>query len=326
MAVLLSRKFVAVTALVALLGATAVGVWLWQRHGVYGVNVLLRRGGSYWETMTPDDARLTPSMRLAMTENLPDAQPGDFAWREVEPGFEVTEIPVLVKGAEVDRLLLNRVDPNRFRFTVRNDHTGSMDIDQWERAFPQEVLIVNSSYYDNKGLPATPIISEGRPSGPEQYDARAGAFVVSAQGARLVDLAGEDWRQVFAGAENAMIAYPMLIGADGQTRTAPESRWLANRTFLGQDGSGRIIIGSTTDAFFSLARLAIFLKDAPLDLKLALNLDGGPIASQSVRLDGFTRKHHAKWESQFDNGQVHLLRSPLDVPWALPMTLTVGRK
>ncbi|WP_244564390.1 phosphodiester glycosidase family protein [Rhizobium sp. RU36D] len=265
-------------------------------------------------------------MRLAMTDNLADAQPGEFVWREVEPGFEVAEMPVVVNGAEVDRLLLNRVDPGRFRFTVRNDPTGSMNIDEWEHALPDEVLIVNSSYYDNMGLPATPIISEGQPSGPEQYDARAGAFVASAQGARLVDLAGQDWKQVFAGAENAMIAYPMLIGADGQTRTAPESRWLANRTFLGQDGSGRIIIGSTKDAFFSLARLAVFLKNAPLDLKLALNLDGGPIASQSVRLEGFTRKHHAKWESQFDKGQVHLLRAPFDVPWALPMTLTVGRK
>ncbi|SMD19583.1 Predicted protein [Rhizobium sp. RU36D] len=326
MASLTSRKVVAVTALVAVVAATAVGTWFWQRHGVYGVNVLLRRGGSYWETMMPDDARLTPSMRLAMTDNLADAQPGEFVWREVEPGFEVAEMPVVVNGAEVDRLLLNRVDPGRFRFTVRNDPTGSMNIDEWEHALPDEVLIVNSSYYDNMGLPATPIISEGQPSGPEQYDARAGAFVASAQGARLVDLAGQDWKQVFAGAENAMIAYPMLIGADGQTRTAPESRWLANRTFLGQDGSGRIIIGSTKDAFFSLARLAVFLKNAPLDLKLALNLDGGPIASQSVRLEGFTRKHHAKWESQFDKGQVHLLRAPFDVPWALPMTLTVGRK
>ncbi len=59
-------------------------------------------------------------------------------------------MPVIVQGAEVDRLLLNRVDPDRFRFTVRNDPTGSMNIDEWEQAFPQEVLIVNSSYYDNK--------------------------------------------------------------------------------------------------------------------------------------------------------------------------------
>lgn len=313
----------------AIVAALTTGLfgWLWFAHGTYGFGVLLRRGGSYWVTMAPDDPRLSPAMRLALRDAPPQPEVGVFAWSEIEPGFEVAEMPVLAESAEVDRILLARIDSQKFRFVVRNAPGGDKDIDQWERALPNVALIVNGSYYDAKGLPDTPIVSEGVAAGPKDYDARGGAFVDTDGAARLVDLAGKDWKLEVAGARNAMVSYPMLIGADGDTRTGPESRWLSNRTFLGQDGAGRILVGTTKEAFFSLTRLATFLKTAPLDLRLALNLDGGPIACRSLRLKGVEQKIYAEWESQFRDGQVSLLRSIVPkVSWGMPMVLTVERR
>ena len=124
-----------------------------------------------------------------------------------------------------------------------------------------------------------------------------------------------------------MVSYPLLIGNDGQTHVPVKSRWLSNRTFVGQDGNGHIIIGTTKEAFFSLDRLAEFLKNSPLDLKETLNLDGGPIACQSIRLKDFQRKFYATWEAQVSGEQVKLLRWPLtDIKWSMPMVLTVERK
>jgi len=234
---------------------------------------------------------------------------------------------VLSNGKEVDTIMLARIDSKRFRFVVRNSSAGDKDIDQWEAALPNAVLIGNGSYYDDKGFPDTPIISENVPAGPSSYDAKAGAFVDGNGEAHLIDLANKDWKTEIAGAQNAMVSYPMLVDANGNTRTAPESRWLSNRTFLGQDGDGRIIIGTTKDAFFSLARLAVFLKTVPLDLRLALNLDGGPIANRSVRIGSFTQKFYADWESQFSDGKVSLLRAIIPgAGWAMPMVLTVERR
>jgi hypothetical protein len=243
----------------------------------------------------------------------------------VEPGFEVAEMPVLADGRDVDRILLNRIDPGKFRFIVRN--AIGLDIDQWEKALPDDVLIVNGSYYDLKGRPDTPIVTEGVPAGPSDYDAKAGAFVDADGNARIVDLVGTAWKPSLSGSMNAMVSYPMLIGADGRPRSGAESRWLSNRTFMGQDDRGRIIVGTTKDAFFSLARLGPFLKESPLNLRLALNLDGGPIACQSVRLNGFTRKFYAEWESEYRDGQAQLL-TPLiaNTHWAMPMVLTVERR
>jgi hypothetical protein len=160
--------------------------------------------------------------------------------------------------------------------------------------------------------------------GPGQYDARAGAFVAGDDRADIRDLSKADWRQAFAGARNAMVSYPLLIGADGQTHVMVKSRWLANRSFVGRDGRGRIIIGSTREAFLPLDRLATFLQRTPLDLKLALNLDGGPVACQSVRQKGFRRKFYARWEAQVSGDRVTLLRWPFTgTSVAMPIVLTV---
>jgi hypothetical protein len=147
----------------------------------------------------------------------------------------------------------------------------------------------------------------------------------------LRDLTHADWQGAFTGARNAMVSYPLLLGEDGQSHVNVKSRWLANRTFVAQDRTGRILVGTTKEAFFSLDRLASFLRDAPLDIALALNLDGGPIACQSVRLDGFQRRFYAQWEAQVREGapqgnEVSLLRWPIaQATWAMPVVLTVER-
>jgi hypothetical protein len=301
--------------------------WIWQCNGAYGFNVILRRGGTYWIRLNADDPRLSPSMRLALRNPPSVAAPGMLAWKEIDQGFEVAELPVMANGGEVDRILLNRIDPARFRFVVRNAADGTMGLDEWEHALPKAVLIVNGSYYDLKGKPATPFISEGEALGPRSYDAKAGAFVAGKNTAGITDLSQQGWEDAFAGAANAMVSYPLLMGNDGQTHVPVKTRWLANRTFVGQDRLGRIVIGTTKEAFFSLARLAEFLQNSPLELATALNLDGGPIACQSVRLNGFHRKIYAHWEAQVNGSQVRLLRWPFTkATWAMPVVLTVERQ
>ncbi|RFB97359.1 hypothetical protein B5K11_05600 [Rhizobium leguminosarum bv. trifolii] len=314
---------IAILTVVVVVGAG----WLWHVAGAYGFNTVWRRGGTYWTSMKPDDERLSASMRLALNTAIPAVQPGPLTWQEPEAGFEVAELPVLADGREVDRIFLSRIDPGRFRFVTRNAPAGDTGIDEWEKALPNAVLIVNGSYYDMHGRPDTPFISEGVAMGPQQYDAKAGAFVADQDAADIRDLKRQDWQTAFAGASNAMVSYPLLIGDDGQTHVNVKSRWLANRTFVAKDALGRIVIGTTKEAFFSLDRLAEFLKTSPLDLKVALNLDGGPIACRSVRLNGYRQKFYARWEAQVDDNSVTLLRWPIsEANWAMPMVLTVERK
>jgi hypothetical protein len=305
-------------------GCLIIGGWIWARNGAYGFNVLLRRGGTYWLSMNANDSRLSPAMRESLKTPPVHPEPGELRWSLAAPGFDVAELPVLVQGREVDRIALNRIDPSLYHFSVRNAPNGDIGIREWEQRLPKSILIVNGSYFGLKGLPDTPVVIAGTRAGPTTYKARGGAFVANSSGAHVISLADGKWRSATASAANAMVSYPLLVGEDGQTHVPIKSRWLANRTFVGETRRGQIIIGTTRDAFFNLASLAEFLRSAPLDLRAALNLDGGPIACQSVRLGPYHRIVYAKWEAQTSGDKVRLLRWPFDkATWAMPMVLTV---
>lgn len=301
------------------------GVWL--RWGAFGVNTVLRHGGtflvhggSWWVEVAEDDARISPAMRLALLQ-APPAAPGALRWRRIAPGFESGELPVLADGVVVDRILLARIDPELYRFEVHSAPAGNRDLDGWMRELGA-ALVVNGSYYSPQGAPATPVLSGGAALGPGYYDAHAGAFVASPRSAGIRTLGDTDWREAFSGASDAMVSYPLLVSAGPAPR---RSRWLANRSFVGRDRQGRVLIGTTADAFFSLDRLAAFLRAAPLDLELALNLDGGPVACQGIALNGYTRKTYGQWELQVRDGQPRLLDWPYG-PAPMPLVLAVFPK
>jgi uncharacterized protein YigE (DUF2233 family) len=293
--------------------------FVYARAGTYGLHVMWRHGGTYWISVPTDSNRLSPSMRLALA-SAPAATPGAFEWRTISPGFETADLPVMAAGNAADHILLARIDPAQFRFAVHSAPLGDKDLDQW-MAQTSAALIVNGSYYARDGKPDTPFLSDGSQLGPRDYDAKAGAFVASPGFTGIRDLAHEDWQAAFKGAENAMVSYPLLV-ADGATHVPAVSRWLANRSFVGQDGAGHIIIGTTTDAFFSLDRLAHFLRDAPLGLTTVLNLDGGPVASQGIALGGFDRRTYGRWEAQVDGNQAQMLTWPYGTV-AMPVVLAV---
>jgi len=297
------------------------GIWVYS--GSYGFHVLLRHGGTYWISVKTDDPRLSPSMRLALGEP-PPATPGAFEWRSIAQGFQVADLPVTAGGAEVDRLALARIDPARFRFEVYNSPAGDKNLDQW-MAHLSATLVINGSYYSRDGSPDTPFLSAGTLMGPKEYDARAGAFVASDAFIGVRDLAHQSWQEAFRGAHDAMVSYPLLLSERRANLVVSASRWLANRSFVGHDGDGRIVLGTTSDAFFSLERLAAFLRQAPLGLTLALNLDGGPVACQGISINGFERKLHGKWEIQVQGSEVKLLAWPYGTV-AMPIVLAVFPK
>jgi hypothetical protein len=192
-------------------------------------------------------------MRLALQKRVPDARAGPVTWHEVDAGFEVAELPAILGGTEVERILLARIDPAHFRFQVRNRPRGDRDAIDWMRELGA-VLIINGSYFSRYGTPATPLLSARTLSGPSDYDARHGAFVASASFTGIRDLAHLRWREAFRRADDALVSYPLLIGAEGQSRSKGDARWLANRSFVAEDTDGRILLGTTTDALSSSAR------------------------------------------------------------------------
>ncbi len=309
----------------AAVAIACVAAWAgWASPNAYRVRAVVRHGWVWWRPVATDSARLSPSMRLALRGTKP-ATPGPFAWRLLAPGFEVAELPVLVGAAEVDRIMLARIDPLNFRFEVRSSPGGDKTLAAW-MAQTKAALVVNGSYYGHDGQPATPVRSLGRPLGPPVYDVEAGAFVASDAFTGIRDLAHEPWMEAFGTAPDALVSYPLLVEPGRRNGVARPSRWLANRSFVGQDSNGRVLIGTTKDAFFTLHALADFLLAAPLDLTSALNLDGGPVACQAITLAGFQRQTRGRWEFQADEHSGQLLSWLYGDTFAMPVVLAVFPK
>jgi hypothetical protein len=305
--------------LVAGIAAAAVVI---SQDGMYAVNAVLRRGGSYWLPINPADPSLPIGVRLGLQATIPSASAGPLAWTNVQPGLDVAELPVIANGEQVDSILLTRIDPQKFRFVLRNTPSGSRDLKTWLNHL-HPAVIINASYYRPNGVPDTPFLSDGTLLSDHNQPAAAGAFLATDKAATVVPLLNGDWRGAFAAAQNALATYPLLLGPAGPDTALQESHWLANRTFVGVDSTGRVILGTTTSAFFSLRRLALFLATAPLDLKIALNMDGGPVACQAVSVPHYQRFFCGTWESQDHDGKFLKLSWPINHRYGLPVVLAV---
>jgi hypothetical protein len=78
----------------AFITCAAVAGFYWYA-GWYGLNVIARRGGSVWVAITPNDPRISQSMRVALQAAVPQAQVGAFEWIRRAEGLETTELPVM---------------------------------------------------------------------------------------------------------------------------------------------------------------------------------------------------------------------------------------
>ena len=303
---------------------TAVCAIAWAGVGppnVYRVRAMFRHGWVWWQPVGLDSKRLSPAMRLAL-HGTTAAVPGAVVWMSRAPGFETAELPVLVDGKEVDRIMLARIDPQKYSFQVRTSAGGDKTLAAWMTQ-TSAALIVNGSYFGHDGSPSTPVRSFGKLLGPQRYDGQAGAFVSSEVATGIHDLAHEAWTSALAQARDGLVSFPLLVAPGGRSGVVRPSRWLANRSFIGQDSKDRVLIGTTKDAFFTLDALSRFLLVSPLDLTAALNLDGGPVACQGIALGPYRRRVYGKWEFQANETGGHLLSWLYGNRFAMPVVLAV---
>jgi hypothetical protein len=207
-------------------------------------------------------------------------------WVVHEPGFETTVVEVVSNGEIVDKMHLIRLEPKRFRFQVLNDPRPRYNAEEWRDALKASVVI-NGSYFIPGGTPDTPLISDGKILGPKTYNAEHGALVAGPD-LEILDLKGRDL-SIIKKYRNAMVSYPLLLDEAGNVRAAENPGWLASRTFVAFDRNGKFLIGTTETGYFSLYRLGHYLKSSPLNLRIALNLDGGPISAQAVQIGNFRK-------------------------------------
>ncbi|MCP5531698.1 MAG: phosphodiester glycosidase family protein [Akkermansiaceae bacterium] len=263
-----------------------------------------------------------PWLRVASMDPVPaPVNHSPIEWRTRAPGLETTETDLYVKQTKVDRMVLVRMDPERYELSVRWDPTGTRTAEDWQKELGAAV-VTNGSYFSESFSPLTPLRISGEAAGPSTYSSTHGALVVRGTSADILDLREKDALRTITAYPEAMVSYPLLLDPDGKNRAVDSKTWLASRNFVGIDRRGWVVFGATKTGFFTIHRLGEFLKHPALDLRAALNLDGGPLVGQVVEAGGYSRRFHGTAEISRSADSLRVLwheKSPTN--WTLPIVL-----
>ncbi len=244
-------------------------------------------------------------------------------WRTLKPGLEFATIrgePYCRRGSSAIAVL--RVDPRRFRLRVRHYSTESeqkpLDVLEWQKRSGALAVFNAGQYYPDLSYMGL-LVSDGHVISSRRHPAYQAALVAepadgSAQ-ARVLDLTDEridpsqpGWREV---AQSFM-----LFDRKGTLRVRKTDR-IANRTIVGEDQHGRVIV-ATTEGGYKLWELAHLLRSSPLGMDHAMCMDGGAEAKLCVHAGRFSYASFGPW-----NGEDRAATGS-DVP--LPAVITVSAR
>lgn len=218
-------------------------------------------------------------------------EPPTLVWQEFGRGLSYGQLDLGSGQEETEKLLILKIDPNFNAFRVW--HGPPRSIHDWQEQTGASI-IVNGGYFTPSGEPCGLVVSEGRLYGPKANPAMKGMFVAEPKGispdlprATILDLAATklDWNNLPW--NQGLMSYPLLLDAQGRIRVKKTNR-RAPRTAICTDRQGNILVVHCPGYYFSLYELAKFLQESPLNIEMALNLDGGSKAQLLVHTKNLT--------------------------------------
>lgn len=203
-------------------------------------------------------------------------------WRHLDSGLELR-----VQGADALHpdwppfVLLVRLDPAAHRLAVLVPPPETPDRADGAGRDAGALAVINGGFFDAAGRPLGWLVADGRPVSPLAPKGW-GVFVVPEAGAPLIVAAGAVPEGLVP--REALQAGPRLVVAGRPNRLKAQ---VARRSFVGLDGVGRLVLGSTGLLPAGARGLAAFLAEPEerggAGLVEALALDGGSSAQLWVR-------------------------------------------
>jgi len=235
---------------------------------------------------------------LLMAEKTPAAA---ISWKSLSPGLSFMRWPVQSANGQENNLAVLRVDPEQWSFKVFFNREPK-SIEEWQQATGAAV-ICNGGYFQENFLPAGRILANGGSVGPLRNKAMKAMFLAEPKKglnqlpkATIIDLKDPDSEEKISFYEQGIQSFPVLLDPRGQVRVNP-SNFQDSRTVIAQDQTGMIYFMVTEKAFFTLFDLGNYLKALPLNLRFALNLDGGSKTQLLVRTGNYNFRLSGKSET-----------------------------
>ena len=237
-------------------------------------------------------------------------------WRTLRPGAEFTTLrgDAWCKRGPATVAAL-RLDPARVVLRVRHysllPGTRPPTIVEWQRVTGALAVFNAGQYYEDYSYMGL-LVCDGRVVSrrlhPDFKAALVSAPVSGPPAARIIDLEREPldpdslaWREV---AQSFM-----LFDRAGGLRIRRSDR-IANRTAVGQDRHGRLLV-VTSEGAYTLADFAQLLRSPALDLEEAMSMDGGYEAELCIAADAFRYASFGPWPRGTEGEEAPGARTPL---------------
>ncbi len=225
-------------------------------------------------------------------------------WRTLSRGLTFTEVQVYYDQDLVETLAVVKIDPALNTFRVF--HGKRQSLTDWQEEI-QAPVVFNASYFDAKGQPVGLVLIDSQPLGPLNNSRMRGMFVAEPRGispdlprATILDLKGTNIDPKKFPWKHGVQSFPLLLDYKGHIRVR-ESGKKSYRTVIAADRNGNILVFNTAGDFFTLYKMAQFLKASGFDIDSALNLDGGSEAQLYIKAKDFEYYSPPSWQSRLGN-------------------------
>jgi len=223
-----------------------------------------------------------PTIQVTLfTSPAPTTQPTkETTWLTLSPGIALLRTPAQVNG-HTERLIIARVDAQRVTLRVLYDPQSPRSVRDWQAA-SSATLVINGGFFDDDYRATGLLIADGQAFG-RTYRGFGGMFFVRKGRPGIQSLRAQPYRPDPA-IRQAVQSFPMLVVNGRRVPPIEDGERRNRRSFVAIDDQGRVLLGVTLMAQWTLNDLADFLAASPaLGIRHALNLDGGASAGLWLR-------------------------------------------
>lgn len=237
-------------------------------------------------------------------------------WQSLRPGLEFAVIrgePYCRRGSADIGVL--RVDPDRFRFAVHHFSERAGDrppgVVEWQKRTRSLAVFNAGQYYPDPDMTYMGLlISNGKVVSSKPHPEFKAALVAEPTRearrrggrlarARVLDLQTEGLDADAPGWGEVAQSF-MLFDRAGDIRVRKSDR-VANRTLVGQDGQGRLLV-ITSEGGYTLWEMAQLLRSGALDMTHAMSMDGGSESKMVVKDEDFAWASFGPWDGEDGGG------------------------
>lgn len=218
-----------------------------------------------------------PSVSFNGTPVTPLQQSGGSSalnvWTTTQPGVDLRREQWKGASGNTDTVTITRFDPKKVKISIGYQPGNPQPLKTWMKQ-SNAIAVINGGYFNEQDVATALLIANGQSYGTS-YQNCCGMFSVDTQGQIGIQyLADQPYDANTQQLEQAVQSRPMLM-QNSKRAQFEETADSSPRSIVAIDTQGRLLFIVSPSAAFSLDETADLLQQSDLQLKTALNLDGG---------------------------------------------------